>query len=84
MPLCAHLFIYSGAKQMLTEDPQCLSDLGERLRSSRVWTETCSLMTLLVFWKIAAQNILLVRLLIEIVLVVIMQFLVSREMGDHS
>lgn len=63
MPLCAHLFICSGAKQMLTEDPQCLSDLGKRLESSGVWTETCSRMTVSV-WEVAAQNTLLVRLLI--------------------
>lgn len=84
MPLSAYLFICSDAKQTLTEDPQCLSDLGKRLRSSRVWTETCSLMTLLVFWEVAAQNTLLVRLLIEIFHVVIIQFVVSREMGDDG
>jgi len=35
VPLHAHLLVCLGAKQMLTEDPQCLSDLANRLESLR-------------------------------------------------
>lgn len=35
MPLCTHLLVCSGAKQMLTEVPQCRSDLGNRLEGLR-------------------------------------------------